>query len=37
MSRNKKIIILITILVIIVLSAIGIFIYNNRKVDNIWC
>lgn len=35
MSKNKKIVILITILVIIVLGIVGIFIYKNRKVDNI--
>ena len=35
MSKNKKIVILITILVIIVLGIAGIFIYKNRKVDNI--
>ncbi len=35
MSKNKKIVILITILVIIVLGIAGIFIYKNREVDNI--
>lgn len=35
MSKNKKIVILITILVIVVLGIAGIFIYKNRKVDNI--
>lgn len=35
MGKNKKIVILITILVIIVLGIAGIFIYKNRKVDNI--
>lgn len=35
MSRNKKVIILITILGVIALSIAGVFIYKNRKVDNI--
>lgn len=35
MSRKKKIIISVTILVIIVLVIAGIFIYKNRKIDNI--
>lgn len=35
MSKNKKIVILITTLVIVVLGIAGIFIYKNRKVDNI--
>lgn len=35
MSKNKKIVILITTLVIVALGIAGIFIYKNRKVDNI--
>lgn len=35
MSKNKKIIILVAILVIIALGTVGIVIYRNRKVDNI--
>ena len=35
MNKNKKVIILIVILVIIVLGITGIFIYKNRRIDNI--
>lgn len=35
MNKNKKVIILITTLGIIILSIAGIFIYKNKKIDNI--